>query len=448
MATTKQGRALLTPRTLEAMKPGEWRADPAPRGEGVLQVRKLRDGSACFYFRYTHDGETVRLPIGSGLTLAEARAKRRELSLRYQSGDRDLRAVLDAEQREDARQRAEAEAAAAAEAATRRATLGALLTGYVEQLRRDARPSARLVDGALRRHVERAWPDLWVSPATEVRPEDVLAVVGRVVQRGNLREAAKLRSYVRAAYAAAIRARLDPRGMAALRELRITTNPARDVPAVEGAAAVRERALSAAELRAYWRRIAKMPGPGGALLRFHLLTGGQRIEQLARLTLADFDADTQTVRLRDPKGRRKVARPHDVPLIPEAVAAMTGMRGGELGLNLFTVTFGETGAGYATVRAQLLPVVVAMIEAGELEGAPFTPGDLRRTVETRLASLGVPREVRAQLQSHGLGGVQARHYDRHDYLAEKRDALQRLFELVTGTAASVTQIRTKSGASR
>jgi hypothetical protein len=34
-------------------------------------------------------------------------------------------------------------------------------------------------------------------------------------------------------------------------------------------------------------------------------------------------------------------------------------------------------------------------------------------------------DVRAQVRSHGLGGVQARHYDRHSYFAEKKQALQK-----------------------
>jgi len=34
--------------------------------------------------------------------------------------------------------------------------------------------------------------------------------------------------------------------------------------------------------------------------------------------------------------------------------------------------------------------------------------------------------VRAQLLSHGLGGVQHRHYDRHSYMDEKIEALQEL----------------------
>jgi len=40
-----------------------------------------------------------------------------------------------------------------------------------------------------------------------------------------------------------------------------------------------------------------------------------------------------------------------------------------------------------------------------------------------MAALGVSTDVRAQIQSHGLGGIQARHYDRHDYMQEKRAAL-------------------------
>jgi hypothetical protein len=81
-----------------------------------------------------------------------------------------------------------------------------------------------------------------------------------------------------------------------------------------------------------------------------------------------------------------------------------------------------------------------MVKAGTAS-EPFTVGDLRRTVETRLSALGVPLEVRAHLQSHGLGGVQARHYDRHDYMAEKRAALDQLRDLVTGKPATVTPIK-------
>lgn len=54
-----------------------------------------------------------------------------------------------------------------------------------------------------------------------------------------------------------------------------------------------------------------------------------------------------------------------------------------------------------------------------------------------LAANGVSREIRGQLQSHGLAGIQARHYDGYDYMPEKRQALEKLF----------TVLRSRSGAS-
>jgi hypothetical protein len=61
--------------------------------------------------------------------------------------------------------------------------------------------------------------------------------------------------------------------------------------------------------------------------------------------------------------------------------------------------------------------------AAAANGEAFDLRAVRRTVETMLARLQVRKDVRAQLLSHGLGGVQAVHYDRHDYIDEKRQAL-------------------------
>jgi integrase len=191
-------------------------------------------------------------------------------------------------------------------------------------------------------------------------------------------------------------------------------------------------------LRAYWRRIQ---APELAALRFHLLTGCQRVQQLARATQADFDADTQSLRLLDNKGRRTSARQHHVPILPDAIDAMRAMHAGELGPYVFTLTAGQSGADYSGIFKRVRNVADAMLAAGELPGGTFTPGDLRRTVETRLADAGVSRDARAFLQSHGLGGVQVRHYDRHDTLPETRAALETLHHLLTDTSAKVVPMK-------
>ena len=71
----------------------------------------------------------------------------------------------------------------------------------------------------------------------------------------------------------------------------------------------------------------------------------------------------------------------------------------------------------------------------------FNTKRIRSGVETLLASVRVSSETRGRLQSHGIMGVQARHYDGHDYMAEKLEAVETLYRLLTNTSASVVPLR-------
>lgn len=447
----KGTKTLITVEGLASLGAGEWLSDSGNRNEGALRAKGSQNG-ARFYYRYRNGaGHYDDLPLGSydargvrGMTLKDARERVRLLRDRYLSGARDLRAVIDAESREAERERAAAQKAAEDRAARQTATLGALLTAYIDHLKRDKKTSARAVERSITLNVQHAWPVLWRTQADEVTSDDLMDVVARLANAEKRREAGKLQSYIRAAYTAAVRSRTDATALPALRNLRISASPAAALASIKGGSGgARNRALSIGELRAYWKRIAALPDPDGALLRFHLMTGGQRSEQLARMTTADFDADRLTVCLRDIKGRRTDARMHVLPLIPAAADALAVLTKDMAGPYLFTVDRGLTGAAYATVQHRVRAVAETMIDARELDQGMFTPGDLRRTVETRLAAEGVPVDIRAQLQSHGLGGIQAKNYDRHDYMEEKRAALETLHRICTGKAAKVVSIARK-----
>ena len=64
--------------------------------------------------------------------------------------------------------------------------------------------------------------------------------------------------------------------------------------------------------------------------------------------------------------------------------------------------------------------------------------------ETALAAAGVSRDIRGQLQSHGLAGVQAKHYDDHDYLPEKRRALETLLKVLETQSRAAQASRNRS----
>jgi hypothetical protein len=55
---------------------------------------------------------------------------------------------------------------------------------------------------------------------------------------------------------------------------------------------------------------------------------------------------------------------------------------------------------------------------------PWTPKDLRRTVKTRMGEIGIPKSIRDRVQNHALVDISTKHYDRYDYLPEKREALE------------------------
>jgi integrase len=177
------------------------------------------------------------------------------------------------------------------------------------------------------------------------------------------------------------------------------------------------------------------------LPRLHLLTGGQRLQQLARGTVEDI-AEGVLVKY-DGKGRRSKPRRHPAPLLPKALDEIERLGAGELGPLVYMLTRGVTAVGYSATRERPQPVAAAMVAAGEV-AEPFTLGDLRRTVESRLAALGIGTDVRARLQSHGLGATQARHYDRRDRAEELRAALERLRELDAGQVGEVVRLHRSS----
>src|SRR5574337_62731 len=363
--------------------------DPYVRG---FALRTTAAGTRTFLLSYVAaDGRERRHKIGDfgPHTVTTAREAARKLRMQVDAGHDPY---ADAKQ---SRAKAEAQRALSA------ATFGGLMGAYVEQLRRAKKPSADKVEGEVHRTIKDAFPALWRMPAAEVSLDDLVRITNKLVKAGTYRQAEKTRSYIRAAYTAATTAR----GNAATADLFAAfahiANVARDLGTITrpkhddaAPADTAKRALSVAELAAYWKRIKAMTGAHGALLRFHLLTGAQRCEQLARLTAPRFDRDAGTVTILDGKGRRTQLREHVVPLLPDAITALDGMAG-DAGPHLFSLDAGKYGAGYHAVRSLVAGVAAAMVEAGEV-AATFTPGELRITVETRLAAVGVPRETRAQ----------------------------------------------------
>lgn len=312
-------------------------------------------------------------------------------------------------------------------------TLKALLDAYVRHLTAQGKISA--IDAG--RLFTKNLPDsLLKLPASEVRPEDVVPVLRKLTQADKRRVASKLRAYLNAAFQMGLQAAHNPDAPASMLGFKLSGNPITSIPVPQGGQGKPgERSLSEQEFRRYWEILDGLkPGDFRDLLRLQVLTGGQRIAQLLTATLGKVEGRDVLVIL-DGKGRREEPRKHVIPLLPEAMELIAARGGVLFGLDDPV----ELSLKQSSVSSRFGRIVKRM----EAEGTEtFRLGDIRRTVETLLASRGISTDTRAQLLSHGLNGVQAKHYDRHGYQAEKEAAIRTLLDLLRSTSASnVTPIR-------
>ena len=400
---------------------------------------KASSGGAKSYVLQSRleSGATVRLTIGSPKvwTLDAARNEARRLQVLIDSGidpRQEKRARIAESAARAAARAAEAEAAKREQEKRARYTLRTLCEAYCDLLQARGKPSARQARSILKVHVFEAHPEIAATPARDVTPLQVAAMVRQTREAGRERAAGVLRSYLATAFTAGKRAPFDASLPAALIPFEIERNRVDAIPPI--AVRAGNRTLSADELRAYLAELGDNLADQALLLT--LLAGGQRVAQLLRPKVSDYDTGTATLRLWDAKGRTTSPREHLLPLAPRAAALVAHLiaRAEAKGSPLLFSTYGQTQLADTTPGKRAAEIGAAVT------GEPFDLRDIRRTCETMLASMGISRDTRAQLLSHGLSGVQVSHYDRHAYTDEKRAALMawesRLHEIATGTARS------------
>jgi integrase len=458
----------LTTAAIAAMKAGQILADGGiDTGAGRLKIRKrqTKTGSVSeWLYIYWGGGKGKRVTMGLNgkasryspkeqegfLTIAQARELARKLQADVQAG------VDPAMQRElDKASTQKAQAAAIGKLQdSKEKTLAAMMAAYVTSLEAKGKTkSAYDVANLVKNHIAKPFPTLASTPAAQITSLDVSKILTRLVgpdtavKKG--RTALKLRSYMNAAFKLAIGAELDPMAPGGASGFELQGNPAAAVPATKMAAkfqTVGERTLTVDELRCYLKRLEKVPSEIHRLaLELQIMAGGQRMQQLLRLTRANLTEDTFT--LFDPKGKRAQPRTHVLPLLPELSARIEQLK------TLSPVSernengslFASTGG--SVINPETLSGVVFQISkdmiAAEESATPFRGGDIRRTCETHMAgTLGISKDTRAQLLSHGLTGVQDKVYDKGIHLKSKTVALKKWIDYLVAVNTGLDKLDT------
>lgn len=318
-----------------------------------------------------------------------------------------------------------------------RFTLGALLTLYTDHLEKVGKSrSAASARSAFKVHVPSSLTNF---PAKEITRAKITEIIRRVREAGKNRTAGILRAYLHAAYEVAMSAESDSAAPAAFIPFQINNNPVRGIKAIPVQAG--ERVLTIEELTHYLAALDDRPTD--IALKVALLAGGQRMEQLLKSTPADWNQKEKTLLLYDSKGKRTTPRKHLLPLAKKAAALVSiQAERAKVGGKVFLFYSGKSDRiEVSTPGKRVRDIALA------LGGLMFDLRDIRRTCETHLAKIGINQDTRAQLLSHGISGVQAKHYDRYSYEKEKRTALAKWEEyLLSGpTIAEVIHLADRTG---
>jgi integrase len=435
------------------MKAGESRADGAlPVGYGRLVMTcKMRRGRLrrTWSFRVRRAEQTTKQILGDhpSVSLDDARMRASQLIELVRSGADVREVVMDLPMEPSAPQNAPAPAFDGA-------SFGALLTSYVKALRQDGKASAGDVEALFARHVSMPWPDLIDVPAARIDSIQIRDILAVLVHAGIRRQTNVLRSYLHAAFTHGAHSDLDPRRLESeVGRFNLGGNPVTLVPRIVEFESVRDRVLTDDELRQVWIGLDAVRPELAMTLRCNILLAGQRFRQQFRATWDHYEASKRMLTLEDAKGRRKAPIQHRLPVSDRVADLIEKLRtfNGH-GTFIFSTNSGRTPINTSTISAVFTEVRSAAGSSTALNQDLPQARDLRRTIETRLQALGVDRDLRAQLLSHGrTSGIQQRHYERHDFLPEKAAALALLEEhivRIVGGAPAQIEGRASSRAKR
>jgi len=274
----------------------------------------------------------------------------------------------------------------------------------------------RYVNGKLRsaREYERAFsrfvkPAIGKQPIYNVRRSQVTELLDRIEDESGAVMADRTLAYLRKAF-----------NWYAARDDRFVPPIVRGMARTKPRERARDRVLSDEEIRLIWPHLT---GTFGAYVKTLLFTA-QRKDEVSQLAWSEVDAEgVWTI----PAERYKTRRANVVPLSSAARSII------EAQPTIGGCDYVFAGRTHRTPFSGFSKAKSALDKATGVAG--WTLHDLRRTAKTLMVRAGVRPDISERVLGHVITGVEGV-YDRHSYLDEKREALEKLAAMVVGIVSS------------
>ena len=398
----------LTKKTVDALRPTEQRYEVRDTSTPGFAVRVNPSGAKTFIYRYRIGGRGGRAQV---FTIGK-------LSDTFRVGDaRNIAKDCENEVRlgrdPQGKKRAERLMLAASD-------FSDLVDQFVDQYASKNRTAEET-----RRILTADAVSVWGKRSPhEITRADVAALIAKVSKRGSYAGRA-LHAQLRRLFAWSVETgRLEVSPMAGLK--------------APGKAVSRDRTLDDDEIVSVWQAAQEIGWPYGHIYQLLLLTGQRRAE-VGRMSWDEINWDKKLWTI--PRERAKNDSGHMVPLSEAALDVLRNAQAeparlidqeqrenGGKQVNAWTFVFTRDGVAavdhFSKAKRRLDEKI---LELDEMALAPWRVHDLRRTVATGLARLGVSLPVIEKTLNHTSGSFSGivSVYQKHEFLDERREALNK-----------------------
>ncbi len=371
-------------------------------------------------FRYSFDGKQKVISLGAygQLSLAEARKKAKELRSMLSQG-RDVASEIQ-ERKSKAIEKMNA------------STFEQLADIYYEKMIVGRWKQAKIIKARIDKDIN---PHIGALAIEAVKPAHIDKMIQAVLERNAptiandvLRWSKRIFDY-------------------AIKRACIQYNPASafNIADAGGKTTARERILSCAELTLFFDvlRNANFTQENYLTVKLLLLLAVRKGE-LIGAKRSEFDLDKGLWAL--PADRTKTQTAITIPLSPQAIQALQNLIDLSLGSEWLLPARKVQTYKLPHIHENTLNVTLARIKP-LLDIPNFCIHDFRRTARSHLAALGVESHIAECCLNHKLRGIEGV-YNHHDYLDERRNALELWANLLTacelGKDYNVTPIRKRA----
>ncbi|PML28904.1 integrase [Vibrio breoganii] len=408
----------LTQQGIKAIKPASstryyW-DDSRTKGTGRLGVKVYKSGSKVFCFRYYAEGKPRFITVGRfpDVSLSLARDKARGFSGLLGDGVDPQQHIEDKKSQQKRLVQEEA----------RKGTLEQLFHSYTHQMKKDGKRTYSAVLHALEKEV---YP--YLSKATKAKDatkDDFILVLSSMIRRGAVTQSNRVRSYLMAAFNYGLAHDNDPANYIGEAKFGLSINPITMIPKQKSGERVGDNYLSLSEVKILIEDLQsnfedfKMGLSIRNLLQLCFHTGGQRPYELISSKWSEVDWDKRTLNIVPDLSKNK--RHHLIPLTRSALTILESQKMlSQDSEFIFPHRFKSDA-----MRTDSLSQSLARYRGSNEQVHDFVARDIRRTCKTLMGEAGISKDIRDRLQNHALNDVSSKHYDRYEYLSEKRQALE------------------------